>query len=50
MASCKCRRGGGLVGDVIGKVGNIAGSVLNKSIDMLPVELHLPGGYRYCGP
>lgn len=26
------------------------GTVLNKAIDALPVELHLPGGYRYCGP
>lgn len=24
--------------------------LLNKVIDLLPVELHIPGGYRYCGP
>ena len=24
--------------------------VLNKLIDLLPVEAHIPGGYRYCGP
>lgn len=24
--------------------------LVNKLIDLLPVELHLPGGYRYCGP
>lgn len=28
----------------------LVGSVLNKVIDALPIELHLPGGYRYCGP
>lgn len=26
------------------------GSVINTAIDALPVELHLPGGYQYCGP
>lgn len=24
--------------------------VLNKLIDLLPFEAHIPGGYRYCGP
>lgn len=24
--------------------------LLNRTIDALPFELHLPGGYRYCGP
>lgn len=24
--------------------------LLNKLVDLLPVELHIPGGYRYCGP
>lgn len=32
------RRGEGLIGNV-----------LNKVIDILPIELHLPG-YQYCGP
>ena len=41
--------GRGLVGDVLGKVGSVAGSVLNKGIDLLPVELHVPG-YKFCGP
>lgn len=50
MAAVKTRRGSGLIGDVVGNVGNLAGTVLNKSIDLLPMELHLPGGYRYCGP
>lgn len=26
-----------------------AGSVINKGIDLLPVEVHIPG-YQYCGP
>ena len=24
--------------------------VINKIIDNLPFELHLPGGFNYCGP
>lgn len=24
--------------------------LLNKLIDLLPIEAHLPGDYRYCGP
>lgn len=43
-------RGRGLVGDVLGKIGSAASTVINKGVDLLPVELHLPGGYRYCGP
>lgn len=38
------------VGNVVGLVGDVAGTVVNKAVDLLPVELHLPGGYRYCGP
>lgn len=26
------------------------GYLVNKAIDALPVELHIPGGYQYCGP
>ena len=26
------------------------GKLINTGIDSLPVELHLPGGYQYCGP
>lgn len=26
------------------------GSIVNTAIDALPVELHIPGGYQYCGP
>ena len=38
-------RGGGL----LGSLGNAVGTVINRTIDFLPVELHLPG-YQYCGP
>ena len=32
------------------KIGSgIIGSIVNKAIDLLPVELHIPG-YSYCGP
>jgi hypothetical protein len=37
------KRGKGLISSVIG-------TVLNKTIDLLPTEFHLPGGYQYCGP
>lgn len=30
--------------------GGIISTVLNKAIDLLPFEAHLPGGYQYCGP
>lgn len=29
--------------------GGIVGSIVNKAIDLLPIELHIPG-YNYCGP
>ena len=32
------RRGRGLIGNL-----------LNKAVDILPIELHVPG-YQYCGP
>lgn len=32
------------------KKGVGGGGLLNKLIDILPVELHIPGGYQYCGP
>lgn len=34
---------------VIGSLTSAAGSVLNKAVDLLPIELHLPN-YNYCGP
>lgn len=36
--SSSVRRGKGLIGNLV-----------NKAIDILPVELHIPG-YQYCGP
>lgn len=30
--------------------GGVGGGLLNRSIDALPFELHLPGNYRFCGP
>lgn len=38
--SISCIRGGGLVTSIAGKV---VGTVLNKAVDLLPVELHIPG-------
>lgn len=38
-------RGSGL----LSSLGGIASTVVNKTIDLLPVEAHLPG-YSYCGP
>lgn len=32
------------------KGSGLISTVINKAIDALPIELHLPGGYRYCGP
>ena len=34
---------------IIGK-GGLISTVLNKAIDLLPFEAHLPGGYQWCGP
>lgn len=31
------------------KGGNILSKIINKAIDLLPIELHIPG-YSYCGP
>lgn len=38
-------RGSGLISNITGAAGNI----INRAIDILPVELHIPG-YQYCGP
>ena len=43
--SRKRKHGRGL----ISKIGNIVGTVLNKGVDLLPFETHLPG-FNYCGP
>lgn len=39
-------QGSGLLGTIAGAVG----TVVNKAVDILPAEFHLPGGYQYCGP
>lgn len=26
------------------------GALINTAVDAIPIELHLPGGYQYCGP
>lgn len=39
------RFGSGLISSIAGAAGNI----LNKAIDILPAEVHLPF-YQYCGP
>lgn len=48
------KRGAGLVTSLVKNatdlVGNVAGKVINKGVDLLPFELHIPGGYEYCGP
>lgn len=32
-----------------GLLTDLGGKILNKTIDLLPIELHIPG-YQYCGP
>lgn len=43
MRTCLNKKEGG------GLVKNIVGAVINKSIALLPVKLHIPG-CKYCGP
>ncbi|XP_039297827.1 uncharacterized protein LOC120354550 [Nilaparvata lugens] len=56
MAGCKRERkyqGRGVLSSIAKVAGSIvkksAGKLVNKAIDILPVELHIPG-YQYCGP
>lgn len=44
------KRGRGLASSAISLLTKPIGAVVNKTIDLLPLELHLPGGYQYCGP
>lgn len=44
------KRGGGVVSSTLGLIGKPIADLVNKSIDLIPFELHLPGGYQYCGP
>lgn len=34
---------------LVGNIKHAACSTLNRAIDAPPIELHLPGGYQYCG-
>lgn len=48
------KRGAGLASSAFSLVSktlrhNPVGAIVNKAIDALPIELHLPG-YHYCGP
>lgn len=50
-----CKSGGGLTSSLISGAKKVlskipVGAVVNTAIDALPVELHIPGGYQYCGP
>lgn len=47
------KRGRGLTSStvsVLKRAFNTLPNFLNTAIDVLPIELHLPGGYQYCGP
>jgi hypothetical protein len=49
------KTGGGLTSSLFSVASNVlskipVGSIINSAIDALPIELHLPGGYQYCGP
>lgn len=44
------KRGRGIASTALSVVSKPFGAIVNKAIDLLPVELHLPGGYQYCGP
>lgn len=49
------RRGGGAVSSTLSFLAKPlkhipVGAIVNTAIDALPIELHLPGGYQFCGP
>lgn len=49
------KRGGGLASSAVSLFKKAfrtlpTGALVNTAIDALPIELHLPGGYQYCGP
>lgn len=49
------KRGGGLTSSLLSSAQRLlskipVGAVVNTAIDALPIEVHLPGGYQYCGP
>lgn len=46
----RVKKGRGIVSSALSLVTKPVGSLINTAIDALPIELHLPGGYQYCGP
>lgn len=36
-------------GGILSSISDFGGKILNRAVDLLPVELHIPG-YQYCGP
>lgn len=49
------KRGGGLTSSAVSLFKKVfstlpTGALINTAIDAIPIELHLPGGYQYCGP
>lgn len=44
------KRGRGITSTALSILTKPVGALVNKAIDLLPVELHLIGGYQYCGP
>lgn len=45
------KKGGGLQSFITSAIKKIPiAGIVNSAIDSLPIELHLPGGYQYCGP
>ena len=43
------RSGKGVVSSVLGKAKALIPAVINRAVDLLPFEAHVPG-YNYCGP
>ena len=44
------KKGSGIASTTFSLLSKPVGAIVNKAIDLVPVELHLPGGYQYCGP
>ena len=49
------KRGGGIATSALSLLNRAIrhipiGTVVNRAIDALPIELHVPGGYQFCGP
>ena len=44
------KKGEGIASSTVKLLSKPFSNLLNRTIDILPIELHLPGGYQYCGP